>query len=108
MLRALAATGVLTEARAILYGRPYGEESSFEAYDRVLLQVLDESGLRSLPLITRMDFGHTDPKFILPLGVEAEIGSDLATWRYAFAFPRLTVIAQSRTLSAVQPVAIER
>ena len=46
MLRALAATGVLTEARAILYGRPYGEESSFEAYDRVLLQVLDESGLR--------------------------------------------------------------
>jgi muramoyltetrapeptide carboxypeptidase LdcA involved in peptidoglycan recycling len=82
MLRALAATGVLTAACAILYGRPYGEESSFEAYDRVLLQVLDESGLRSLPLITRMDFGHTDPKFILPLGVEAEIDCDRRQFRF--------------------------
>jgi muramoyltetrapeptide carboxypeptidase LdcA involved in peptidoglycan recycling len=26
-----------------------------------------------LPVITRMDFGHTDPMFVLPCGVEAEI-----------------------------------
>ena len=76
MLRALAATGALGEARGILYGRPYGDEAKFEAYDAVLLQVLAELGLSSLPLVTRMDFGHTDPKFVVPYGVEVEIDCD--------------------------------
>jgi muramoyltetrapeptide carboxypeptidase LdcA involved in peptidoglycan recycling len=43
--------------------------------------VLGEVGLTSLPLITRMDFGHTDPKFIVPLGVEAEVDCDLQQLR---------------------------
>ena len=76
MLRALAATGALSEARGILYGRPFGDEAKFEAYDGVVLQVLAELGLSSLPLVTRIDFGHTDPKFIVPIGVEAEIDCD--------------------------------
>ncbi len=76
MLRAMAATGALDEIRGILYGRPYGDETSFEAYDDVLLRVLAEKGLTSIPVITRMDFGHTDPKFTLPIGVEAEIDCD--------------------------------
>lgn len=76
MLRALAATGALSEARGILYGRPFGDEATFDAYDSALLQVLEELGLRSLPLVTRMDFGHTDPKFVLPYGIEAEIDCD--------------------------------
>jgi len=76
MLRALAATGALSEARGILYGRPYGDPATFEAYDGALLRVLGELGLGSLPVITRMDFGHTDPKFIVPIGVEAEIDCD--------------------------------
>jgi len=29
-----------------------------------------------LPVITRMDFGHTDPMFVLPYGVQAEIDCD--------------------------------
>ena len=73
MLRSLAATGALNEVRGILYGRPYGSEANFEAYDDVLLGVLAELNLTSLPLITRMDFGHTDPKFVLPIGVAGEI-----------------------------------
>jgi muramoyltetrapeptide carboxypeptidase LdcA involved in peptidoglycan recycling len=76
MLRSLAATGALNEVQGILYGRPYGDEASFEAYDDTLLRVLAELGLTSLPVITRMDFGHTDPKFTLPLGVPAEIDCD--------------------------------
>jgi muramoyltetrapeptide carboxypeptidase LdcA involved in peptidoglycan recycling len=76
MLRALAATGALHEARGILFGRPYGEEATFEQYDRAFLQVLAELGLDSVPLVTRMDFGHTDPKFVVPYGVEAEINCD--------------------------------
>lgn len=72
----MAATGALNEVRAILYGRPYGEEAGFEAYDDVVLRVLAEQGLTSIPLITRMDFGHTDPKLTLPIGVAAEIDCD--------------------------------
>jgi len=76
MLRSLAATGALNEAQGILYGRPYGDEASFEEYDDAVLRVLAELNLTSLPLVTRMDFGHTDPKFILPIGVTAEIDCD--------------------------------
>ncbi|MGC2657130.1 MAG: S66 peptidase family protein [Bryobacteraceae bacterium] len=76
MLRALAATGALRETRGILFGRPYGEEAMFEEYDGAILQVLAELGLGSLPLVTRMDFGHTDPKFIVPYGVDAEVNCD--------------------------------
>jgi muramoyltetrapeptide carboxypeptidase LdcA involved in peptidoglycan recycling len=77
MLRSLAATGALKEIRGILYGRPYGHDADFEAYDDALLRVLFEVGLTSLPVITQMDFGHTDPKFTLPIGVMAEIDCDL-------------------------------
>ncbi|HEY3936638.1 MAG TPA: S66 peptidase family protein [Bryobacteraceae bacterium] len=76
MLRAMAATGALNEVRGVLYGRPYGDETTFEAYDSVLLRVLAEQDLTSIPVITRMDFGHTDPKFTLPIGVTAEIDCD--------------------------------
>jgi muramoyltetrapeptide carboxypeptidase LdcA involved in peptidoglycan recycling len=76
VLRSIAATGALQEVRGILFGRPYGEESSFAAYDSALLHVCRELGLGSLPLVTRMDFGHTDPMFIVPYGVEAEIDCD--------------------------------
>lgn len=30
------------------------------------------------PIITQMDFGHTDPMFVLPYGIQAEIDSE---WR---------------------------
>jgi hypothetical protein len=56
--------------------RPYGDEAGFEAYDDLLMLVLSELKLTSIPLITRMDFGHTDPKLTLPIGVVAEIDCD--------------------------------
>jgi muramoyltetrapeptide carboxypeptidase LdcA involved in peptidoglycan recycling len=76
MLRALAATGALNEVHGILFGRPYGDEANFEAYDDAVLRVIAELKQTSLPVITRMDFGHTDPKFVLPIGVVAEIDCD--------------------------------
>jgi len=41
-----------------------------------LLEVCRELGLESLPVVTQMDFGHTDPMFVIPYGVEAEIDCD--------------------------------
>lgn len=85
VLRSIAATGALQKVRGILFGRPYGEESSFDAYDSALLQACRELGLVSLPLVTRMDFGHTDPMFVLPYGVEAEIDCDRQELHYTEA-----------------------
>jgi len=38
--------------------------------------ILEEEGLSDLPVITHMDFGHTDPMFVLPYGIQAEINCD--------------------------------
>ena len=76
LLRALAAMGILNRLAGILFGRPGGEipVEQFDEYDRAILQVVrDEEGLEDLPVITNMDFGHTDPMFILPYGLKAEI-----------------------------------
>ena len=43
--------------------------------DAVLGVVRDELGL-AIPIIAGMDFGHTDPFFVLPYGVSAEIDCD--------------------------------
>ena len=32
-----------------------------------------EFGQKNLPIVTNMDFGHTDPQLILPLGVRAKV-----------------------------------
>jgi len=58
-----------------LFGRPGGDISPdwVKEYDNVLHQVVtEEEGLSELPIITHMDFGHTDPMFVLPYGVKAE------------------------------------
>ena len=79
ILRAFAAMGLLGRLSGILVGRPGGQISpeKFGEYDEVLLQVVaGEEGLTDLPIVTRMDFGHTDPMFVLPYGVQAEIDCD--------------------------------
>jgi len=75
-LRTYAAMGILKELSGILFGRPGGlvEPEKFDEYDKAILQViLEEEGLSDLPIITHMDFGHTDPMFVLPYGIQAEI-----------------------------------
>ena len=78
-LRALAAMGILRQLAGILYGRPGGQidPAHFAAYDQAILKVVrEEEGLTELPVISHMDFGHTDPMFVLPYGVLAEIDCD--------------------------------
>lgn len=75
-LRTYAALGILEKLSGILFARPGGQmpPERFAIYDAVLRQVVaEEEGLADLPVITRMDFGHTDPMFVLPYGVRAEI-----------------------------------
>lgn len=78
-LRTYAAMGILHQLSGILFGRPGGNvpPERFEEYDRVFTQVLaEEENLADLPVVTRMDFGHTDPVLVLPYSVEAEVDCD--------------------------------
>lgn len=78
-LRSLAAMGIFKRISGILMGRPGGEvpPEKFTEYDQALRQVIiEEQGLTNLPMITNMDFGHTDPILTLPYGVLTEIDCD--------------------------------
>lgn len=78
-LRSYAAMGVLERLGGILFARPGGDvpPEKFDDYDTALLRVVaEEHGLTELPIVSRMDFGHTDPMFVLPYGVTAEIDGD--------------------------------
>lgn len=78
-LRSYASMGILRRLSGILFGRPGGgvPVDDFSKYDEAILQVVaEEEGLRALPIVTRMDFGHTDPMFVLPYGVMAQIDCD--------------------------------
>ena len=76
ILRNYCATGIIKNCSGIIFGRPAAvsyENGDFEKYDQIIQTVLKEYGLNNLPVITEMDFGHTDPMFILPYGAMAEI-----------------------------------
>jgi muramoyltetrapeptide carboxypeptidase LdcA involved in peptidoglycan recycling len=76
MLRILGVMGILERVAGLLVGRPGGAApiEQFAAYDAAIEQVVrTELELKDLPIITQMDFGHTDPSFLLPYGTLAEI-----------------------------------
>jgi muramoyltetrapeptide carboxypeptidase LdcA involved in peptidoglycan recycling len=76
MLRSLAAIGVLKRIRGLLVGRPGGQvpPQRFAEYDQAILNiVVEEEGLRELPIVSNMDFGHTEPVMVLPYGEQTRI-----------------------------------
>ena len=79
-LRSYAAMGILHEIKGLLFGRPGGGER-FAEYDAAILQVIrDEEGLDQLPIVTGLDFGHTEPMFVLPYCALARIDCDQRTF----------------------------
>jgi muramoyltetrapeptide carboxypeptidase LdcA involved in peptidoglycan recycling len=88
-LRSLAAGGDLARLRAVLFGRPGGATLPLEArerYDEVLLRVVRrESSLDAIPIVTGLDFGHTDPIWTLPQGVRVRV--DPSSERITFLEP---------------------
>lgn len=75
-LRVYSVLGILQKLSGILIGRPGGDtpHEKFEEYETAVQQaVAVEADLPGLPIVTRMDFGHTDPIFTIPYGVMARI-----------------------------------
>lgn len=74
-LRNLGVQGILGQLSGILVGRPkaYTPEEKRELYETVVKIVSGEFGMTELPIVANLDFGHTDPQMIIPLGIKTEI-----------------------------------
>jgi muramoyltetrapeptide carboxypeptidase LdcA involved in peptidoglycan recycling len=78
MLRNYGVQGIFDKVKGIIFGRPkdYTEEEKKELYDIVINIVRDEFG-SSIPVVMNANFGHTDPKVIMPLGCRISIDPQL-------------------------------
>ena len=79
MLRTLGVMGILERLTGVIFGRPGGQvpPEDFKDYEQAILQVVvEECGLGELPIVTNMDFGHTDPICTLPYGLQMRIDCD--------------------------------
>jgi muramoyltetrapeptide carboxypeptidase LdcA involved in peptidoglycan recycling len=81
--RCIAASGDLERLAAILFGRPGGSEldpADHERYDEAIVAVVRrEQGLDHIPIVTGMEFGHTDPAWTLPIGPLARVDPSART-----------------------------
>ncbi|HEY0519583.1 MAG TPA: S66 peptidase family protein [Ilumatobacteraceae bacterium] len=70
--------GVFNHVSALLIGRArgYTDEENAALDAAVLDTVIGQFGGHQVNIVTNMDFGHTDPQWILPLGIAAEVDSD--------------------------------
>ena len=77
MLRNYGIQGVFQKVKGVMFGRPkdYSKKEKEELKDIIQSVIRDEFNVCDIPIITNMDFGHTDPKIILPLGCMVSINS---------------------------------
>lgn len=77
LLRTLALTGELERLAGIVFGRPGGADLPVEDHtrydDAILRTVRDEHGLHDMPVVTNVDFGHTDPIWTVPQGTAVRV-----------------------------------
>ncbi len=81
-LRNMAAQGILSRLSGILFSKPGGQQMTaarFGEYDQALLNVFEEYDLPPIPIVTGMDFGHSDPMWVLPYGALTEINPQMKT-----------------------------
>ena len=63
--------GVLEKIRGLLFGRPmrYSQSEKHELHQ----VLLDRSSAYEFPVVAELDFGHTAPQFVLPIGCRARV-----------------------------------
>ena len=78
-LRGLGAQQIIKRLGGILFSKPGGHlvnSTDFLQYDKCVLKVLKEFDRSDLPVVTNLDFGHTDPMMTLPYGRIMQIDVD--------------------------------
>jgi muramoyltetrapeptide carboxypeptidase LdcA involved in peptidoglycan recycling len=78
-LRNYAVQGILQEANGLIFAKPQ-DETYYNEYKQVIQTVMKEFQLEDLPILYNLNFGHTEPKFILPYGAMAEINCEQRTF----------------------------
>lgn len=75
MLRNYGIQGILNRVKGVIFGRPKDySESEKEELNKVVLDIIrKEFNSKEIPIVMNVDFGHTDPKIILPLGCRTRI-----------------------------------
>ena len=73
-LQNYAAMGVLDRIGAFLLSRPenYSLQRTFQLWDTVQ-RVLAEAGRADMPLVANLDYGHSSPMGVLPLGCRTRV-----------------------------------
>lgn len=77
MLRNYGTQGILNKVKGIIIARPkdFSDEEKRELSEIVNNILKIEFEVKDIPVIVNMDFGHTDPKVIFPLGCKVKIDS---------------------------------
>lgn len=72
-LRNLIAQGIIDEINGIIVGKPQNE-TYYEEYKEVYKRLIsEEAGNPNLPILYNVNFGHTAPMCILPLGQKIRV-----------------------------------
>lgn len=81
MLRNYGTQGIFQKISALLFGRAnFYTSTEKQGLEKIILDVaIGEFHANNLPIITNMDFGHTDPQLILPLGIKVRINCEAKT-----------------------------
>ncbi|MHB1949643.1 MAG: S66 family peptidase [Gammaproteobacteria bacterium] len=75
-LRNLGAQKILQQISGLIFSKPGGifiNPGDFKKYDDSILKILKEFDRKDLPVVTNLDFGHTDPMMTLPYGCIMQI-----------------------------------
>lgn len=75
MLRNYGIQGVFNQISALIFGRArdYSIKEK-QLLDKTIIDIVkNEFGNSNLTIVTNMDFGHTDPQIILPLGIKVRL-----------------------------------
>ena len=76
LLYQLKMVGIFDQIRGMIVGRTNPNEYVVHSKDLDLHKVIMEATEEyDFPIIADMDFGHTDPMFTIPYGVEARINT---------------------------------
>lgn len=65
----------------IIVGKPKNE-TYYEEYKEVYRKIAFEAGKKDLPILYNVNFGHTSPMAILPLGIKVEVDLDKKEIRF--------------------------
>ena len=71
----------LQNVKGIIFGKPQNEKY-YEEYKESIWRIMKELDLTNLPILYNLNFGHTEPKFVLPYGAMAEINCENETIFY--------------------------